>query len=31
VLTSTDWQRTDVQVQYAGHFHPLMQAMIDAG
>jgi len=30
VLTKNDWQRTDVQTRYRGHFHPLVQAMIDS-
>jgi SET domain-containing protein len=28
-LTEKDWQRPDVQARYAGHFHPVVQAMID--
>lgn len=31
VLTHNDWRRTDVQARYRGHFHPLVQALIDAG
>jgi SET domain-containing protein len=31
VLTENDWRRTDVQERYRGHFHPLVQALIDAG
>ena len=31
VLTENDWQRPDVQARYRGHFHPLVQTMIDAG
>jgi SET domain-containing protein len=31
VLTHDDWRRTDVQARYLGHFHPLVQALIDAG
>jgi uncharacterized protein len=31
VLTHNDWQRADVQARYRGHFHPLVQALIDAG
>jgi len=31
VLTHNDWRRTDVQARYLGHFHPLVQALIDAG
>jgi hypothetical protein len=30
LLTENDWQRTDVQARYLGHFHPLVQARIDA-
>jgi hypothetical protein len=30
VLTENDWRRPDVQERYAGHFHPLVQARIDA-
>ena len=29
-LTEEDWQRTDVQQQYAGHFHPMIQALMKA-
>jgi hypothetical protein len=29
MLTEQDWKRADVQQQYAGHFHPLVQALID--
>jgi hypothetical protein len=29
VLTADDWRRADVQARYLGHFHPLVQAMID--
>lgn len=29
-LTHNDWQRTDVQERYRGHFHPFVQAMIEA-
>ena len=29
-LTHTDWQRADLQERYRGHFHPLVQRMIDA-
>ncbi len=29
-LTHNDWQRADVQARYRGHFHPYVQAMIDA-
>lgn len=29
-LTENDWKRADVQERYRGHFHPLVQAMIDA-
>jgi SET domain-containing protein len=25
VLTENDWQHTDVQARYLGHFHPLVQ------
>jgi SET domain-containing protein len=31
VLTENDWKRADVQESYRGHFHPLVQKMIDAG
>ena len=31
VLSENDWQRADVQENYRGHFHPLVQKMIDAG
>jgi hypothetical protein len=30
ILTEEDWQRTDVQKAYAGHFHPMIQALINA-
>jgi uncharacterized protein len=30
VLTENDWRRTGVQARYVGHFHPLVQARIDA-
>jgi uncharacterized protein len=30
MLTETDWQRVDVQKEYAGHFHPIVQALITA-
>ena len=29
-LTNTDWQLKSVQARYRGHFHPHVQAMIDA-
>jgi len=29
-LTEKDWMRPDVQERYRGHFHPLVQKMIDA-
>ena len=29
-LTHNDWRRDDVQERYRGHFHPLVQRMIDA-
>lgn len=29
-LTENDWKRADVQDRYRGHFHPMVQAMIDA-
>jgi hypothetical protein len=29
VLTENDWQRADVQNRYRGHFHPIIQKMID--
>jgi len=29
-LTHNDWQRPDLQDRYRGHFHPLVQRMIDA-
>jgi len=29
-LTENDWKLADVQKRYRGHFHPLIQAMIDA-
>jgi len=28
-LTENDWRRTDVRARYRGHFHPLIQKMID--
>jgi hypothetical protein len=28
-LTKDDWKRTDVRQRYRGHFHPLVQRMID--
>ena len=28
MLTETDWKRIDVQEQYAGHFHPLVAALM---
>jgi hypothetical protein len=28
-LTETDWMLPTVQARYAGHFHPVVQAMID--
>lgn len=30
MLTEEDWKRADVQAQYAGHFHPLVDALIKA-
>jgi hypothetical protein len=30
MLTEEDWQRADVQEAYAGHFHPLIQALMTA-
>ena len=30
VLTENDWRRADVQERYRGHFHPLIQKMIDS-
>jgi SET domain-containing protein len=29
-LTENDWKLPEVQKRYAGHFHPFVQAMIDA-
>ena len=29
-LTENDWKLAQVQTRYRGHFHPLVQAMIDA-
>jgi hypothetical protein len=29
-LTQNDWKRADVQQRYRGHFHPLVQKLIDA-
>ncbi len=29
-LTNDDWRRPEVQARYRGHFHPLVQRMIDA-
>lgn len=31
ILTENDWKAPDVQERYKGHFHPLIQRMIDAG
>src|SRR3989338_7851886 len=31
ILTENDWKIPDVQERYRGHFHPLLQKMIDAG
>jgi SET domain-containing protein len=28
VLTEEDWQRPDVQQEYAGHFHPIIQGLL---
>ena len=28
-LTENDWRRADVQAHYRGHFHPIIQKMID--
>jgi uncharacterized protein len=30
MLTEEDWQRADVQKEYAGHFHPMIQALMKA-
>ena len=30
VLTENDWQRADVQARYRGHFHPVIQKMIES-
>jgi uncharacterized protein len=30
MLTEIDWQRVDVQKEYAGHFHPMIQALMKA-
>jgi len=30
MLMEDDWTRADVQAQFAGHFHPLVQALIKA-
>jgi hypothetical protein len=30
-LTENDWQLPEVQTAYKGHFHPIVQAMIDDG
>ena len=30
MLTGEDWQRADVQKEYAGHFHPMIQALMKA-
>ncbi|HEY0106942.1 MAG TPA: SET domain-containing protein-lysine N-methyltransferase [Rhizomicrobium sp.] len=30
-LTESDWKLAAVQKRYKGHFHPIVQAMIDAG
>jgi uncharacterized protein len=30
MLTEQDWQRADVQKEYAGHFHPMIQAVMNA-
>jgi hypothetical protein len=30
-LTEKDWMRADVQERYSGHFHPIVQKMIDTG
>lgn len=30
-LTENDWKRTDVQRNYRGHLHPVVQGMIDSG
>jgi SET domain-containing protein len=29
-LTEADWQRADVQKAYSGHFHPMIQALMNA-
>lgn len=31
MLTEEDWKRRDVQERYAGHFHPLVTALIKRG
>lgn len=31
ILTEEDWKRADVQARYAGHFHPMIQALMRAG
>ena len=31
VLTENDWKIPDVQERYRGHFHPIVQKMIDMG
>ena len=30
ILTKTDWQQKHVQARYRAHFHPVVQAMIEA-
>jgi uncharacterized protein len=30
MLTDTDWARNDVQERYAGHFHPLVAALMES-
>jgi SET domain-containing protein len=30
ILTEADWRRADVQTAYAGHFHPIIQALMNA-
>jgi hypothetical protein len=31
VLTANDWKLPEVRRRYAGHFHPVLQRLIDAG
>ena len=30
MLSEEDWKRADVQKEYAGHFHPIVQALMKA-